>query len=174
MSTTPFGHKQRPKPGSSFVRAAPAIKYLVLTTFCVVPEKTPDRHFVDRYAQAVRSARSAPTWSSSARSHWLIEGHSLDCSHFRYFDRSHFTYNLYREYIGLVIEIQPGYDRFVQSADPVIQAQLMAAKRGDLVYITGVVKGKGGTNTRIKTFKTLASAPEPGPVLVEAADEIAA
>ena len=52
--------------------------------------------------------------------------------------------------------------------------QPVQAKRGDLVYITGVVKGKGGSNTRIKAFKTLASAPEPGPVLVEAADEIAA
>jgi hypothetical protein len=40
--------------------------------------------------------------------------------------------------------------------------------------VTGVVKGKGGSNTRIKAFKTLALAPEPGPVLVEAADEVAA
>ena len=71
------------------------------------------------------------------------------------------------------IEIQPGYDRFVQSADPVIQEQLMAAKRGDLVYITGVVKGKG-TNIRIKTLKTLVPALQPGPVLVETADEVAA
>lgn len=53
---------------------------------------------------------------------------------------------------------KPGYDRFVQSANPAIQAQLFAAKRGDLVLITGVVKNNG-RNIRLLTFKTLKAAP---------------
>jgi hypothetical protein len=64
------------------------------------------------------------------------------------------------------IEINPVYDRFVQSADPAIQAQLMTAKRGDLVYITGVVKNKG-RNIRITGFKTL-KAVEPAIAIVAA------
>jgi hypothetical protein len=70
-----------------------------------------------------------------------------------------------RDYIGLNIEIEPGYDRFVQSANPEIQALLLAAKRGDLVRITGVVKGRG-SNIRILTYTTLKAAP-PALTLVE-------
>jgi hypothetical protein len=62
-----------------------------------------------------------------------------------------------QDYIGLNIEIQPGYDRFVQSADPAIQAQLFAANRGDLVRIVGVVKG-GGNSIRILSYTLVKAA----------------
>jgi hypothetical protein len=70
-----------------------------------------------------------------------------------------------RDYIGTNIKIQPRYDRFIQSSDPSIRAQIMAAKRGDLVLVTGVEKNRG-RNVRIQTFKVLKAAP-PALTLVE-------
>lgn len=63
-----------------------------------------------------------------------------------------------RDYIGRSVEINPGYDRFVQSADPTIQAQLLAAKRGDLVRVSGVVKNNG-SNIRVLTYTVVKAAP---------------
>lgn len=65
-----------------------------------------------------------------------------------------------RDYIGLNIEIDPGYDKFIQSADPKIQAQFMAARQGDLLWVTGVVKN-GGKSIRVLTMKVIEAAPPP-------------
>jgi hypothetical protein len=70
-----------------------------------------------------------------------------------------------REYVGLNLQISPGYNRFVQSADPAIQAQLKEARKGEVVWVTGVVKNRG-SNIRILTIKTLVQAATPGPVAV--------
>jgi len=63
-----------------------------------------------------------------------------------------------REYIGLNIQIQPGYDHFIQTSDPAIQAKLIAARRGDLVRVHGVVKGNG-RNIRVLSFEVIKAAP---------------
>lgn len=41
----------------------------------------------------------------------------------------------------------------------------MEARKGDVVWVTGVVKNRG-SNIRILTFKTLVQAPALGPVAV--------
>jgi acetyl/propionyl-CoA carboxylase alpha subunit len=61
-----------------------------------------------------------------------------------------------RDYIGLNIEIDPGYDKFIQSADPKIQAQFMAARQGDLLWVTN-----GGKSIRVLTMKVIEAAPPP-------------
>jgi hypothetical protein len=65
-----------------------------------------------------------------------------------------------REYAEINIEIDPGYDKFIQSADPAIQARMMAVNQGDLVLVTGVVKNNG-RNVRILVLKVLKAAPQP-------------
>lgn len=51
-----------------------------------------------------------------------------------------------RDSSGLNIEIDPGYDNFIKSANPAIQAQFMAAKHGELVLVTGVPRTAGVTS----------------------------
>jgi hypothetical protein len=82
-----------------------------------------------------------------------------------------------RSYVGLFIEIEPGYDRFVQSADPAIQEQMLSAEPGDLVRVVGVVKGasKGnsnGTSIRVLTY-TVVTPVATGPQLVAEPSELA-
>jgi hypothetical protein len=65
-----------------------------------------------------------------------------------------------RDSSGLNIEIDPGYDNFIKSANPAIQAQFMAAKHGELVLVTGVPRN-GGRNIRVLTIRVLRAAPPP-------------
>jgi hypothetical protein len=82
-----------------------------------------------------------------------------------------------RQYIGLVIQINPDKDRFVQTADPTLHAQILALKQGDLVYVTSEWHRNSsgrGFHARAKTITVLAPASTPGPVAVEAiADALA-
>ena len=77
-----------------------------------------------------------------------------------------------RQYIGLVIQINPDKDRFVQTADPDLHAQILELNKGDLVYVTSEWHRNSsgrGFHARAKTITVLAPASTPGPVAVEAA-----
>ena len=79
-----------------------------------------------------------------------------------------------RQYIGLVIQINPDKDRFVQTADPTLHAQILALNKGDLVYVTSEWHRNSsgrGFHARAKTITVLEPAPALGPVAVEAATE---
>ena len=79
-----------------------------------------------------------------------------------------------RQYIGLVIQINPDKDRFVQTADPTLHAQILALNKGDLVYVTSEWHRNSsgrGFHARAKTITVLEPAATPGPVAVEAATE---
>ena len=79
-----------------------------------------------------------------------------------------------RQYIGVVIQINPDKDRFVQTADPELHAQILKLNKGDLVYVTSEWHRNSsgrGFHARAKTITVLEPAATPGPVVVEAAAE---
>jgi len=76
-----------------------------------------------------------------------------------------------REYLGLPIEAEPGFDRFIQSADPKIHEQLRTLAKGDVVRAKGVLQGSkrgNGNNIRVESIEVISKAPT-GPVAVAAA-----
>jgi len=75
-----------------------------------------------------------------------------------------------------VIQINPDKDRFVQTADPTLHAQILALKQGDLVYVTSEWHRNSsgrGFHARAKTITSWRRR-HAGPVAVEStADALA-
>lgn len=42
-----------------------------------------------------------------------------------------------REYLGVKVEIEPGYDKGIYSADPLVQAQIRDLTPGDIIDVSG-------------------------------------
>jgi hypothetical protein len=72
-----------------------------------------------------------------------------------------------REYFGCKVEIEPGYDRYFYSADPVVTEKIRGLNPGDIVNVTGVLrrngKGRGfhvrATEVVVKQKAEVAAAP---------------
>lgn len=67
-----------------------------------------------------------------------------------------------REYFGVPVEIEPGYDRNIYSCDPVVVEKIKAAKKGDIVNVTGVKRRSGAIRVTSFEIVTPATAPVAG------------
>jgi hypothetical protein len=79
-----------------------------------------------------------------------------------------------RHYIGLQIEVEPGKDRYAQSTDSELHAQMLQLNPGDLVYIEGELKrnrNNRGRHARLTRLVVLEKAAT-GPVGVDASTEV--
>src|ERR1039458_2388684 len=55
-----------------------------------------------------------------------------------------------RLYVGIPIEAEPGFDRYVQSADPLIHEQLLSLAKGDVVRAKGVLQSSKRGNSEMQ------------------------
>jgi len=76
-----------------------------------------------------------------------------------------------RTYQGVPVQIEPGYDRFMQSANPELHEQIRALVPGTIIHAVGVQKRNSsgmGFHMQVKELKVLEEGPT-GPQPVPAA-----